>query len=124
IDVSRIRTGRLDLYLKHFDIIETARNVIGRLQELFRDAGSPISLDGSGALVGQWDAERIETVISNLLTNAVKYGEGKPVRIGIEEINGSARLQVIDQGIGISPADQSRVFERFERAVGDQYCGG
>jgi signal transduction histidine kinase len=124
MDVTRIRTGRLDLYLKHFDITETARNVIERLRDLFRDAGSPISLQGPGVLVGHWDAERIETVISNLLTNAVKYGSGKPVRIEIKEINGNARLQVIDQGIGISPADQARVFERFERAVPGQLGGG
>jgi signal transduction histidine kinase len=124
MDVTRIRTGRLDLHLKHFDITETARNVIERLQDLFRDAGSSVALEGTGAVIGHWDAERIETVFSNLLTNAVKYGAGKPVRVGIKEINGDVRLQVIDQGIGISPADQARVFERFERAVAEEYCGG
>lgn len=124
LDITRVRTGRLDLCLRYFDITETARNVIERLRDLFRDAGSPISLEAPGALVGQWDSERIETVISNLLTNAAKYGAGKPVRVGIEEIDDRAKLEVTDQGIGISPADQKRVFERFERAVPERHYGG
>lgn len=124
LDITRVRTGRLDLCLRHFDITESARTVIERLRDLFRDAGSPISLEAPRALVGQWDSERIETVISNLLTNAAKYGAGKPVRVGIEEIDDRAKLEVSDQGIGISPADQKRVFERFERAVPERHYGG
>ncbi|HXN40849.1 MAG TPA: hybrid sensor histidine kinase/response regulator [Myxococcaceae bacterium] len=124
LDITRVRTGRLELCLRRFDITEAARNVIERLRDLFRDAGSQVSLESPGALVGDWDFERIETVISNLLTNAAKYGAGKPVKVGIEDIDDRARLKVSDQGIGISPADQQRVFERFERAAPDRHYGG
>jgi signal transduction histidine kinase len=66
---------------------------------------------------GRWDPLRIEQVIGNLLLNASKFGEGKPITITVEGDPDQARVVVTDRGIGISPPDQARVFERFERAV-------
>lgn len=64
------------------------------------------------------------TMVTNLLSNAVKYGGGNPIDVSIEASGGMAELVVTDHGIGISPEDQSRVFERFERAVpGRKFIG-
>ena len=63
-------------------------------------------------------------MITNLLGNAIKYGEGKPIEVTIGETEEYARLEVRDQGIGIPLEDQQRVFERFERAVSDRHYGG
>jgi signal transduction histidine kinase len=73
--------------------------------------------------VGRWDRNRIEQVITNLLSNALKYGDRKPVRL---EVTGGlqASLIVRDQGLGISPVDQQRIFERFERASSTRNFGG
>ena len=61
---------------------------------------------------------------SNLVTNAIKYGRGKPIRIEVALVDGWAQLAVSDEGIGIAVEDQARIFERFERAVSERHYGG
>lgn len=75
-------------------------------------------------MVGEWDATRIDQVITNFLSNAIKYGQGKPIEISVDRRGDRAVLAVRDQGIGIAPADQARIFERFARAVSAQHYGG
>ena len=74
-------------------------------------------------VTGSWDRGRIELVVRNLLANAVKYGEGKPIEVSVGADEGRARLVVRDHGIGIAPEDQVRIFERFERAAPRAYGG-
>ncbi len=62
--------------------------------------------------------------MTNLVSNAVKYGEGQPIEIVVSGGDGRARLEVTDHGIGIAPHHQERVFERFERAVSDRRYTG
>jgi signal transduction histidine kinase len=66
----------------------------------------------------------LESVVTNLLSNALKFGAGKPVTISVECRDGSARLSVIDQGIGIPAEDQTVLFEKFARGVPQQNYGG
>jgi signal transduction histidine kinase len=66
---------------------------------------------------GEWDQVRLEQVVTNLVTNAIKYGGEKPIAISVERKGDMARLTVSDQGIGISEADQQRLFKPFERAT-------
>jgi signal transduction histidine kinase len=73
---------------------------------------------------GRRDRSRIEQVIVNIVSNALKYGAGKPVRVSVEVADGDARLSVTDEGMGISQQDIGRIFERFERAVSAQHSGG
>jgi signal transduction histidine kinase len=75
-------------------------------------------------VVGRWDRSRLEQVVANLLSNAFKYGSGKPVEIEIALEPERARLSVKDQGIGIPPERQGRIFERFERAVSARHYSG
>jgi signal transduction histidine kinase len=64
------------------------------------------------------DRSAVEQIVDNLLSNAIKFGAGAPVEIGLVPADGaSARLTVRDHGIGISPEDQARTFERFERVI-------
>lgn len=63
------------------------------------------------------DIYRMEQVIVNLLTNAMKYGAGKPIRVEVVTKDNKVQLQVIDQGPGIKEEDSERIFERFERAT-------
>ena len=81
-------------------------------------------MDAPGTLVGRWDTQRLEQVVINLLTNALKYGAGKPVHLRLAAEGERARLSVRDEGIGIAAEDQGRIFERFERAVSDRHFGG
>jgi signal transduction histidine kinase len=63
-------------------------------------------------------------VITNLLSNAIKFGRGRPIVVSVEGEADRALLAVRDQGIGIEPEDQKRIFGRFERAVPAQHFGG
>jgi signal transduction histidine kinase len=76
------------------------------------------------AAAGHWDRLRLEQVISNLLSNAAKYGAGHPVEVAVEADGERARLREKDGGIGIAPEDQARIFERFERASGVGHIHG
>src|SRR5262252_9376049 len=70
------------------------------------------------------DSTRLDQIVTNLIANALKYGAGAPVEISVDGDEQVIRLTVRDHGIGISPADQKRIFLRFERAADErQYSG-
>jgi signal transduction histidine kinase len=63
-------------------------------------------------------------VASNLVVNAIRYGEGKPVHVSVHVADCAARIVVRDEGIGIAADQKERIFERFERAVSSSNYGG
>lgn len=98
--------------------------MVARFERLQRSTGSVLRLEVSGPVQGDFDRLRLDTVLSHLLANAFKFGAGKPVDLRVEQREGTVRLTVRDQGIGISEADQQRIFQRFERAVPETHYGG
>ena len=119
LDVSRAAIQRLKLDVETVDLAELARDVAGRLAAPARAAGVELKLalpPEPAILFG--DRLRLEQVVTHLLTNAFKYGGGKPVHLQVEELEDTVALTVKDQGIGIAPQDQARIFNRFERAAG------
>ncbi|NVJ06438.1 hybrid sensor histidine kinase/response regulator [Myxococcus sp. AM001] len=118
LDVSRVGHRRMRLHLEMMDLAEAARDVAQRLAMQARAAGVALTLalpERPALLAG--DRLRLEQVISNLLTNAFRYGDGKPVRLMVEEHPDVLQVRVRDQGIGIAEQDLARIFNRFERAV-------
>ncbi|HYH96126.1 PAS domain-containing sensor histidine kinase [Hyalangium sp.] len=124
LDVSRLSEGKLSLLLEPVDLSELVREVAGRLALEARRAQCPLIIQAPEAVVGTWDSLRIEQAVSNLLSNALKYGPGKPVTLRVEQRGCRARLTVSDEGIGIAPEDLKRIFEKFERAVSPRHYGG
>ncbi len=124
LDVSRLRLGRLELRPEDLDLAEVARETVGHLQEAGVRLGSRIEVVAAGPALGRWDRIRIEQVVTNLLSNAIKFGQGKPIALTVASEGDRAVLEVRDQGIGIEPDDQERVFGRFERAVSSHHFGG
>ncbi|ACG73017.1 GAF sensor signal transduction histidine kinase [Anaeromyxobacter sp. K] len=124
LDLSRINAGRLELELEPVDLAEVARDVVARFEEEASRAACPLSLEAPEPVVGRWDRVRLDQVLTNLLGNAVKYGPGRPVEVRVRTDGDRALLSVRDHGIGISAADQRRIFERFERAVSRRHYGG
>jgi signal transduction histidine kinase len=75
-------------------------------------------------VLGRWDRSRVDQALTNLLSNALKYGAGSPVDIALADLGDRATIAVRDRGIGIAPEDRERVFGRFERAVSSSHYGG
>ncbi len=116
LDVSRITTRRLRLDLEPVDLGAVVRDVLERHQGGLSQAGCSVSMAIAPDVVGRWDRFRVEQVLSNLLTNAMKYAPG-PLEVCVEVDEGTARLVVCDHGPGIATRDQERIFLPFERAV-------
>lgn len=115
LDVSRIRTGKLSVRPEPGDLGVLAGSVVESLAAQFTSTGSHIELQVEGPAPVMIDEFRIEQVLANLLTNALRYGGGKPVSVRVRVEGEQVRAEVRDQGVGISEADQRRVFEQFER---------
>jgi len=124
LDVSRIRTGKLSLRPKLFDLATLVRGLVENFGAQAAALGTHIDLQRCEAPQGEWDEFRIEQVVVNLLSNALRYGERQPVEVRVFEQAGSAWVQVQDHGIGISVANQQRIFQQFERVATQQASGG
>ncbi|WP_437821536.1 sensor histidine kinase [Sorangium sp. So ce1078] len=124
LDVSRIYADRLSLDLAAVDLGAVVDDVVARLKLDLERAGCSVALRDDRRIVGLWDRSRVDQIVTNLLANAIKFGAGKPIEIFLGEEAGIGRLAVRDHGIGIDPARQEQIFERFERAVSDRHYGG
>jgi signal transduction histidine kinase len=124
VDVTRISSGRLELHREPFDLGELCDEVAQRFSDELAKASCPLTLEIERGLVGRWDRFRLDQVLTNLLTNAMKYGAGKPVTVQVRRDGEKAEVAVRDEGVGIPPAEQSRIFERFERATSGKHHSG
>jgi PAS domain S-box-containing protein len=124
LDISRISAGRLRLERGQVDLAEAVRDVLLRHKDELAKNGCELQFTASEGVIGCWDRVRVEQIATNLLTNAIKYGKGKPIEVRVTRDEGTAKLIVADHGIGISPEDQQRIFQRFERAVSSRHFGG
>jgi PAS domain S-box-containing protein len=124
LDVSRITTGHLEIEPEEIDLCSVVEDVIERYREEALQSGSRIEVDVDAPVHGVWDRMRMEQVLTNLISNAVKYGDGKPVSVRLRADNGHAELSVSDRGIGIAEEDCARIFEQFERAAARRNYGG
>ncbi len=128
LDVSSLAAGQLELQIGPVDLAEVVAEVGARFIDDAARLGSRLTIDAREQAIGCWDRERLEQVASNLISNAVKYGDGKPIDVTVRAEGGPdgghARLTVRDQGLGIAPRDQERIFGRFERAANSGNFGG
>ena len=115
LDISRINAGRLEIKPESGDLAEIARDIVSNFEDDYASKGSSLTLHGVSILKGQFDKNRVEQVITNLISNAIKYGENKPIEVHVLENGDRAIIKVIDQGQGIQPENQEKIFERFER---------
>ncbi len=123
LDVSRVHEKRIDLRREELDLVSVARHVAGHVAQQLEQSGCDFKLVSSAPVWGRWDRLRMEQVMLNLLTNAMKYGEGHPIRMEVTAREGRARITVEDHGVGIPLEAQGRIFDRFERAASLSYGG-
>jgi signal transduction histidine kinase len=115
LDVSRLRTGTLAMAYAPADLATITRGVVDSLIDPALAAGCQLLLDAPETLPLVCDEFRVEQVITNLLTNALRYGAGKPVTVRVEASGPDALVVVKDGGMGVALADQDRIFGQFER---------
>jgi signal transduction histidine kinase len=116
LDVSRIRSGRLEIERSRTDLGTVVRDVATRFGAEAAALGATIIIDGEPSVTGHWDSVRLEQIVANLISNALKFGEGKPIAVELRSIGTRALLTVRDHGPGIPEDEQARIFEPFERA--------
>jgi PAS domain S-box-containing protein len=115
MDVSRMTVGRLELQRTRVDLAELTRDLLARNADELGAGGIEVTLEAE-PVAGDWDVARLEQVVGNLLSNALKYGNRKPVHLKVRREGAFAVLAVTDTGLGVPASEHRRIFERFERA--------
>jgi two-component system, LuxR family, sensor kinase FixL len=125
LDLSRLTAGKLILHKERMDLSAATGEVVNQFRDELERTGSNVRLLADTPVWGFWDPFRIERIVTNLISNAIKYGQGKPIEVMVNEVaDRRARLSVRDHGIGIASEHRDRIFERFERLVSSRQYGG
>lgn len=125
LELSRLHSGQMEVNFKRVDLTELAQRVIAHLGEQLDEAQCTVNFRGEPGLVGNWDEFRLEQVLVNLLTNAIKHAPGKQIDVTTEPAEkGRARLVVRDRGPGIPKEYQPRIFQKFGKVVSSSDAGG
>lgn len=127
LDVARIRSGKLNINKEEIHLIKFFQDVLARMEPHFKVAGlglPVVTISGCDDVLGLWDSLRIEQVITNLISNAIRYGDGKPIHIDFECKDYKIVISIKDEGVGIDEAGIAKIFNRFERASEKQKTKG
>jgi PAS domain S-box-containing protein len=124
LDVSQMASGKVNLDLALCDLSEVVKEVTERHLDQASTAACELRLTLSSGIVGRWDKLRLDDAITNVISNAIKYGAGHPIDVRLQTRDEKAVLVVEDRGIGIRPDDLSRIFGRFERTTSSRNYGG
>jgi signal transduction histidine kinase len=117
LDVSRLSSGRVDLQREPMSLVDVVRDVIDSFDAELAAARCTVSLTERNHATGVWDRPRIEQVCRSLVSNAIRFGAGRPIEVAVDADDDTASLAVLDHGIGIDPAQQAKIFERFEQGL-------
>lgn len=124
LDVSRIQAGNFICQKTEVDLSAMVTEIISRFSSALSTGGYTIKQNLSPNVFGFWDRIRIDQAVTNLISNAIKYGSANPIEISVTREENFAVFSIEDHGIGIAPENLSRIFERFERAVSHMNISG
>jgi signal transduction histidine kinase len=124
LEITRVNAGNLRLTPSTFDMCELVQECSRKYSLLAERAGTPLECRVKGSVTGTWDRLAMEQILDNLISNAIRYGDGQPINVDLDATDESVVLRVIDRGVGIHAEDRERIFERFERAAGSKRDGG
>ena len=124
LDISRIESGKLSYRFSRDDLGDIILDICDRLQEQIEYSKSKLILHVPRVIFCNVDRPRIEQVIINLLTNALRYGNGNEIEVRLTTDEQKAKLLVKDHGIGIAAENQDKIFERYERFVDPKEISG
>ncbi len=124
LDISRATSGEIRLEPAALDLSDLVRTTVQGYAPIAERAHCPLALQVAGGVTGVWDRLAVEQVLDNLLSNALKFGAGRAIEIGLAADEARVRLTVRDHGPGIPAEEQARIFGRFEQAMGQRRHGG
>jgi len=124
LDVSKIIAGKITLNIEPVDLTDLINNILQRWEEELAQKGITFQTHLEKNIIANVDIFKLDQVITNLISNAIKYGERKPIRIEAMKNNESAIIKIIDQGMGIQLDQQHKIFNRFERVVSSKNISG
>lgn len=116
LDIARLGGDKLSIVKEEFNLCTHLEAIVERFKPQLNQAKCEISFTGQCEANGFWDPIRVEQIFINLLSNAMKYGQGSLIEVKVSVDDVKAIFSVTDHGRGISSADQARVFKQFERA--------
>jgi signal transduction histidine kinase len=123
LDTARVESGKLSLMISNCELGEIITTAVDTFPDL-KKSGPLVKINVSEKIHGNWDKFRIEQVITNLVSNAIKYGNQKSITVSAHRIDNNVVVEVKDNGPGISLEDQKRVFLKFERAKSTDHIQG
>ncbi len=124
LDASRLPHGPIQLDVEDFDLVQATREVLDQFATTARHAGCELRFTAPEPVHGRWDRRRIEQVLTNLLSNALKYGAGKPIDVTVSRWGRDVRVVVRDYGLGMAPEVAGKIFQRFGRGGSIWHQGG
>lgn len=122
LDVSRLTTGNFNLILAKVNLTDLVRETVEKMRPIYGKIDLTLSLPTEN-VSGNWDAFRLEQVLTNLLTNALRYGRGSAVHVELTLTDKVAKVSVKDQGFGIQQKDLEKIFKRFEQGKNQHHAG-
>lgn len=116
LDFRKLQSGKMRLNLENLDIVSFARRVYENFQPMARESGNDYRFTSDTEGLYMWcDADKLEKILYNLLSNAFKYTpRGKMISISVTHTDDNVKVAVADKGIGIGDKDKARLFKRFE----------
>lgn len=114
LDLSKIEAGRVAIELSSESLDNLIRDLIQTVEPTIISFGSTIELELNCAEPISTDARRVRQILMNLVSNAAKFGAGKPITIRCSMVGEkAARIDVIDRGVGIPPEQMEHIFDEF-----------
>jgi signal transduction histidine kinase len=124
LEVARASSGKLQLQTAEFDLSALIRQVTTNMLPLAESAGCHVRITVEDGVSAICDPMAVEQVVENLLSNAIRFGPGRPVEVSFAREGEFARLSVLDKGVGIPDCDKALIFERFHRSPRAKPNGG
>jgi|SRR5690554_2859008 len=115
---TQIENGKDILDKSEVNLSDLTRKIVSRIGQTW--AGAKINVDIHSEIIGLTDIHNYESIVTNLVENALKYGGDKPLTVGLSQENSHAILQVSDHGSGIPNAVKARIFDKFYRVENEE----
>ncbi|HEX6040942.1 PAS domain-containing sensor histidine kinase [Longimicrobium sp.] len=125
LDLSKIEAGRIDLEPETTDVSRVLGELMDTVRPVAQEQETELVMTSGGPCEPVvTDPRRLRQIVLNLLSNAIKFGEGRPVRVGCRAApDGGVEISVADEGRGIAPEDQERIFEEFVQVDAEEQQG-